>query len=116
MELVRPRRGKLALGFVLMLVNRASGLVLPASTKYLVDNVMVAKQTRLLEPLVLAVFCATLIQGGTSFTLTQLLSKEAQRLIAELRRRVKIEFNHDLEVSDLLGGASIADVVTQLSR
>jgi mycobactin polyketide synthetase MbtD len=34
----------------------------------------------------------------------------------ELRRRVKIEFNHDLEVSDLLGGASIADVVTQLSR
>ncbi|MGA2119108.1 MAG: ABC transporter ATP-binding protein [Bryobacteraceae bacterium] len=89
MALVRPRRGKLALGFVLMLVNRASGLVLPASTKYLVDNVMVAKQTRLLEPLVLAVFCATLIQGGTSFTLTQLLSKEAQRLIAELRRRVQ---------------------------
>ncbi len=34
----------------------------------------------------------------------------------ELRRRVKIEFNHDLEVADLLGGASIADVLAQLSR
>jgi mycobactin polyketide synthetase MbtD len=33
----------------------------------------------------------------------------------ELRRRVKIEFNHDLEVADLLGGASIADVAAQLS-
>ena len=32
----------------------------------------------------------------------------------ELRRRVKIEFNHDLEVSDLLGGASVADVLAQL--
>ena len=32
----------------------------------------------------------------------------------ELRRRVKAEFNHDLEVSDLLGGASVADVLTKL--
>ncbi|MGA2148101.1 MAG: ABC transporter ATP-binding protein [Bryobacteraceae bacterium] len=88
-DLVRPRRGKLALGFVLMLINRSSGLVLPASTKFLVDNVIRAGQTRLLEPLVLAVFGATLIQGITSFTLTQLLSKEAQRLIADLRRRVQ---------------------------
>jgi mycobactin polyketide synthetase MbtD len=32
----------------------------------------------------------------------------------ELRRQVKIEFNHDLEVADLLGGASIADVLTRL--
>jgi ABC-type multidrug transport system fused ATPase/permease subunit len=88
-ELVRPRRGLLALGFVLMLINRAAGLVLPASTRYLVDNIIGKQQISLLKPLVLAVLGATLIQGVTSFTLTQLLSKEAQRLIAELRRKVQ---------------------------
>src|SRR5262249_35733406 len=79
----------LALGFFLMLINRGAGLVLPASTRYLVDDVITAHQTWLLQPLVLAVLAATIIQGATSFTLTQLLSKEGQRLIAELRRRVQ---------------------------
>ena len=72
-----------------MLINRAAGLVLPASTKYLVDNVIGKHQVALLAPLVVAVLAATVIQGITSFTLTQLLSKEAQRLIAELRRKVQ---------------------------
>ena len=88
-ELVRPRRGLLALGFLLMIVNRLCGMVLPVSTKFLIDNVIGKHNAGLLEPLVGAVFAATLIQGGTSFTLTQLLSKEAQRLIAELRRKVQ---------------------------
>jgi subfamily B ATP-binding cassette protein MsbA len=88
-ELVRPRRKLLALGFFLMVINKAAGLVLPASTRYLVDNIITAHQTWLLQPLVLAVLGATVIQGITSFTLTQLLSKEGQRLIAELRRRVQ---------------------------
>ncbi len=72
-----------------MLVNRVSGLVLPASTKYLVDDVVGKKQIHLLLPLVLTVLAATAIQGVTSFSLTQLLSKAAQRLIAELRRNVQ---------------------------
>ncbi len=88
-ELVRPRRALLGIGFALMIVNRVCGLVLPASTKFLVDNVLNKHQTNLLEPLILAVLLATMIQGATSFTLTQLLSKEAQRLIAELRRKVQ---------------------------
>jgi subfamily B ATP-binding cassette protein MsbA len=88
-ELVRPRRALLAFGLVLMAVNRVSGLVLPASTKFLVDDVVLKHRTRLLVPIVLAVLAATLVQGTTSFALTQLLSKEAQRLIAELRRKVQ---------------------------
>jgi subfamily B ATP-binding cassette protein MsbA len=88
-SLVRPRRALLALGLLLMAVNRVSGLVLPASTKFLVDDVVLKHQTRLLLPIVLAVLGATLVQGATSFALTQLLSKEAQRLIAELRRKVQ---------------------------
>jgi subfamily B ATP-binding cassette protein MsbA len=88
-DLVRPRRGKLALGFLLMLINRPAGLVLPGSTKFLVDGVIMKHQTWMLQPLVLLVLAATLIQGVTSFILTQLISKEGQRLIAELRRKVQ---------------------------
>jgi ABC-type multidrug transport system fused ATPase/permease subunit len=87
--LMKPRRGLLALGFVLMAINRLSGLVLPASTKYLIDNVIGKKQIQLLTPIVLAVLTATVIQGLTSFTLTQVLSKSAQKMIAELRRQVQ---------------------------
>lgn len=89
MDLVRPRRGLLAVGFVLMVINRVSGLVLPASTKFLIDDVLGNRRMDLLLPLVLGVAAATAIQGTTSFALTQLLSKSAQRLIAELRRKVQ---------------------------
>lgn len=88
-QLIRPRRGLLAIGFVLMVINRVSGLVLPASTKWLVDNVIGKHQTWMLPWLVGVVLAATLVQGLTSFTLTQTLSKAAQKLIAELRRRVQ---------------------------
>ncbi|MBK9062259.1 MAG: ABC transporter ATP-binding protein [Acidobacteria bacterium] len=87
--LVAPRKGILALGMVLMAVNRVSGLVLPASTKFLIDDVIGKRHTEMLLPLLGAVVAATLIQGVTSFSLTQLLSKAAQRLIAELRRKVQ---------------------------
>jgi subfamily B ATP-binding cassette protein MsbA len=88
-DLIRPRRALLALGMGLMIVNRVSGLVLPASTKYLVDDVIGKRHFQLLYPLVGVVLTATILQGLTSFALTQTLSKAAQKLIAELRRRVQ---------------------------
>jgi ABC-type multidrug transport system fused ATPase/permease subunit len=88
-ELMRPRRRLLALGFLLMVINRVSGLVLPYSTKFLIDGVITKHHVQLLRPLVLTVLVATVIQGITSFSLTQLLSKAAQRLIAELRQKVQ---------------------------
>lgn len=88
-ELVRPRRALLGLGFVLMGINRVSGLVLPYSTKFLIDTVIVKHHLERLKPLVVLVLIATAIQGATSFALTQLLSKAAQRLIAELRQKVQ---------------------------
>jgi ABC-type multidrug transport system fused ATPase/permease subunit len=87
--LIKPRRGILAAGLLLMAVNRVSGLILPASTKYLVDDVIGKHHIHLLTPIVLAVLAATVIQGLTSFTLTQLLSKSAQKMIADLRRQVQ---------------------------
>lgn len=88
-ELMQPRRRLLAIGFVLMVINRVSGLVLPYSTKFLIDGVITRHRVALLRPLVLTVLSATIIQGITSFSLTQLLSKAAQRLIAELREKVQ---------------------------
>ncbi|HEY4934879.1 MAG TPA: ABC transporter ATP-binding protein [Terriglobales bacterium] len=88
-QLIHPRRALLALGFVLMVINRVSGLVLPASTKYLVDDIIGKRHYQLLYPLVALVLSATIVQGLTSFALTQTLSKAAQRLITELRRRVQ---------------------------
>src|ERR1039458_9254863 len=60
-QLIRPRRALLALGLGLMVVNRVSGLVLPASTKYLVDDIIGKRHFKLLYPLVGVVLAATLI-------------------------------------------------------
>jgi ABC-type multidrug transport system fused ATPase/permease subunit len=87
--LLHPRRGMLLLGLVLVGINRVAGLVLPGSSKYLFDNVLDHHQTNLLLPIVLAVVGATLLQGITSFTLTQLLSKSAQRMITDMRKQVQ---------------------------
>ncbi len=88
-KLMRPRRGLLAVGFVLMVINRVSGFVLPASTKYLIDDVINKHHIGVLQRLIGFVLLATVIQGITSFALTQLLSKAAQRLITELRQMVQ---------------------------
>src|SRR5216684_529903 len=88
-ELIRPRRGLLALGFLLMVINRVSGLVLPYSNRFLFNDVIGKHHFDLLKSLVLLVLVATAIQGITSFALTQLLSKAAQRLIADLRQKVQ---------------------------
>jgi subfamily B ATP-binding cassette protein MsbA len=87
--LLHPRRGMLLLGLVLVTINRVAGLVLPGSSKYLFDNVIDKHQVKLLVPIVLAVVGATLLQGMTSFTLTQILSKSAQRMITDMRKQVQ---------------------------
>jgi len=87
--MILPRRGLLIGSLFLMALNRLCGLVLPYSTRFMVDNVIGKHDQSLLTPLVLAIVMATMIQGVTSFSLTQLLSKTGQRLIAELRRKVQ---------------------------
>ena len=87
--LMRPRRGLLAIGLVLMAINRVCGLVLPYAARPLYDTVIAHKRSQVLLPIVGAVLAATLIQGITSYTLTQTLSKSAQRMITELRRKVQ---------------------------
>ena len=89
--LVAPRKGLLIAGMALMAVNRVAGLVLPYTSKTLLDKVL--SQTNphpeLLPKIIALVFSAMIVQAITSFSLTQLLSKAGQRLIAEMRRRVQ---------------------------
>ena len=87
-ELLWRHRRTLALGFSLMLVNRAAGFVLPASSKFLIDDVLGQGNAPLLLPLALAVGAATLLQALSSFGLSQVVSVTGQRAIADMRRRV----------------------------
>src|SRR5438874_5644939 len=90
-ELVWAHRSRLALGAVLMLVNQAMGLVRPASTKYLIDARIVKGRTDLFWKIALAAAIATIVQAGTSFSLSQVLGVAAQRAITEMRKRVQAQ-------------------------
>src|SRR5256884_3210310 len=92
-KLIWAHRTRLALGAVLMLVNQAMGLVLPASTKYLIDVVIVKRQTDLLWKIALATGLATLVQALTSFGLSQVLGVAAQRAITEMRKKVQAQIS-----------------------
>ena len=91
--LVWAHRKRLALGAVLMLINQAMGLVLPASTKYLIDSVIVQGRTDLLWKIAVAAAVATVIQAVTSFSLSQVLGVAAQRAITEMRKKVQAQIS-----------------------
>lgn len=87
--LLKPRKGILALGLLLIAIGKMAGFALPASLRLVFDDVIGKHRIELLVPIILAVIAATAIQGLTSFTLTQLFSKSAQRMITELRKQVQ---------------------------
>jgi subfamily B ATP-binding cassette protein MsbA len=88
--LVAPRKGLLFAGLGLMVINRVAGLVMPYTTKPLLDKAFhPAGNPTLLPKFIALVFGAMLVQAITSYALTQLLSKAGQRLIAEMRRNVQ---------------------------
>jgi len=88
-ELMWAHRKRLSIGLVLMLVDRLAGLVLPATSKYLIDDVVGKGRTDLLMPLALAAGAATVVGAFTSFSLSQLLGVAAQRAIADMRMKVQ---------------------------
>jgi len=77
-----------------MLVSRLTGLVLPASSKFLIDDVVIKGRTDILTPIALAVGLATVVQALTSFALSQLLGVAAQRAITDMRKRVQAKILH----------------------
>jgi subfamily B ATP-binding cassette protein MsbA len=91
-DILRDQRGRLALGFLLLLVSRLAALVLPASSRYLVDEVVTGRRVALLGPLAVAIVAAALVQAATSLALSRVLGIAAQRAImgirSELQRKV----------------------------
>jgi ABC-type multidrug transport system fused ATPase/permease subunit len=88
-ELMWRHRRYLAIGFVLMIISRLAGLVLPAAPKVLIDEIIGGGRTELLLPLAMAVAAAAVVAAITAFALSQVISVTAQRAITEMRRRVQ---------------------------
>ncbi len=114
--IIWPRRKLVLIGLVLIAVNRLSGLVLPGSSKYLIDNVIVKHDTALLKVLLLVVGLAVFVQSVTSFLLTRLLSVEAQHLISTLRAQMQ---KHVIQLpiaffDDSKSGALVSRIMTDV--
>src|SRR4051812_34141555 len=88
-ELMWKHRWRLAAGLLLMLVSRGLGFVLPASTKFVIDEVIGKGRTELLSRVAAAAALATFLQAATSFAISQVLGVAAQRAITEMRKRVQ---------------------------
>src|SRR5437867_143716 len=87
--LVWAHRNRLMLGLVLMIINRLAGLVLPSTSKWLMDDVVGKQHWDLLPMLALAAGVATLVESSTSFVLSQILGVAAQRAITDMRKDVE---------------------------
>ncbi len=87
--IIWPRRKAVFIGLFLIVISRFAGLVLPLSSKYIMDDVIVNADVEMLKTLVAGIAAAIALQAGSSFLLTRILSVEAQHLIAQLRVQVQ---------------------------
>ncbi len=87
--IIWPKRGLLLFGLILILLRSAASVVLPKATQFLIDDVVVQGDMDMLKKVVLAIIVAITVQAASSFTLTRILSVQAQKLIAVLRVQVQ---------------------------
>jgi ABC-type multidrug transport system fused ATPase/permease subunit len=84
-SLVRRHRRTLYIGMALMVVSRLAAFVLPASTKFFYDDVIMGGRSEILLPLAMAVLGAMIVQASSGFALAKVVSVAAQRAIADMR-------------------------------
>ena len=87
--LIYAHRWRLTLGLFLMMINRLSGFVLPASSKMVIDQVINQHHPELLPRIALWVAVATLVGAATAFGNSQILGVAAQAAITDMRRKVQ---------------------------
>src|SRR3989440_7790287 len=90
-KLIWAHRTRLGLVEVVFTANQVLGVVMPASTKYLIDEVIVKGRADMLWKIALAAGAATVVQAFTSFSLSQVLGVAAQRAITEMRKKVQAQ-------------------------
>lgn len=88
-NIIWPRRKTLFIGLLLIIISRPAGLVLPAATKYLLDDAVPNKDFEMLKLITIVIVISLIVQAVSSFLLTRILSVEAQFLISELRVKVQ---------------------------
>ncbi|WP_436515915.1 ABC transporter ATP-binding protein [Ekhidna sp. To15] len=88
-NIIWPRRKTIFIGLLLIIISRPAGLVLPAATKYLLDDAVPNKDFEMLKLIVIVIVISLAVQAISSFLLTRILSVEAQFLISELRVKVQ---------------------------
>ena len=93
-EIIWARRGRLGVGLVLLISSRLAGMVLPATTKVLIDDVIGQGRSELLLWIAVVAGAATLFQAATSFALAVLLGVAGQRAITDLRLKVQQHIGH----------------------
>ena len=87
--IIWPRRKIILVGFILIIISRLASLVLPWSTKYLLDDVIGKGDLSKLNMLLIWISASILVSSVISYLLTKLLSVEAQHLISVLRANVQ---------------------------
>ena len=87
-DLIQQHRLRLLSGLVLMIISRGAGMVLPASSKYVIDSVIIDQAFDALGTLALIVGVATVVQVSANFGLSQLLGVAAERVMADMRTRI----------------------------
>jgi len=92
--LLHQHQGHVALGVALTLVSRLAGLVLPASSKYFIDHVLVEQRADLLGPMAAVIVAATMVQASTGYALARILGVAAQRAVTDMRRRLAAHVFH----------------------
>src|SRR4051812_22484026 len=87
-DLVWRSRMRLLIGLPILLVNRAASIILPGTTKYLIDDVIGHGRHELLWKLALISGAAAAIGAITDYALALILGMAAQRAISDLRKRI----------------------------
>ncbi len=87
--IIWPRRKYVFIGLILIVISRLANLVLPYASKILIDDIIPKGDMNELKTLLVIVVSAVVVQAITSFSLTRILSVEAQHLIAQLRAKVQ---------------------------
>lgn len=88
-RVIWEHRWRLALGLVLLVIGRLCGMILPASSKFLIDEVIGNGRNDMLPKIAMAAGAGAIVQAISSFSLAVLLGAAAQRSINTLRLRVQ---------------------------
>ncbi len=93
-QLMWSYRKTLLIGFVLMIISRTSGFVLPGTSKWLIDEVIGNDRMDLLVPLALTAIGATIVQAITSYLLSSVIGIAAQKAIMDMCRQIHDHIIH----------------------